>query len=69
MSKRLDRFETFIKAGLIASKDVEPYLDYWIERISLRHPSSRDQPRLQQLGEYIRAYDFAGVIDLLARFG
>lgn len=64
----LDRFETFIKAELITSKDVEPYLDYWIARISLRHPSTRGQQRFEQLAEYIRAYEFAGVTNLLARF-
>jgi len=65
----LERFENFIEVGLIDVEDVRPYLSYWIERISGRHPDSRDQARLQQLWCYVDAYEFKGVQRLVARFG
>ena len=65
----LERFENFIEVGLIDVDDVRPYLSYWIDRISGRHPGSADQSRLQQLWRYVEAYEFRGVQSLVARFG
>lgn len=47
--------------------DMTPYLQYWLDGVSLGHPYASDEPRLQQLQNYIRRYEFVGVVTLPER--
>ncbi len=60
----LERFESYIRAGLITESDVEPYLDYW--GVHLR-PDSPD-PKLRRIREYMSHYGWDGATSLLDRF-
>ncbi len=63
----LDRFETFIVARLVEIEDVAPYLDYWLEHLSIKDASD-DEQRLVALNNYIEVYGFDGVTNLIARY-
>jgi hypothetical protein len=60
----LERFESYIRTGLITPSDVEPYLDYW--GLHLR-PDSPD-PKLRRIREFMAHYGWDGATGLLDRF-
>jgi len=64
-----DRFNNFIKVGLIHKSDVEPYLTYWLKEICMIPKDPVGNERKKQLHRYIRHYKFDGVLELFERFG
>jgi hypothetical protein len=60
----LERFEQFIKAGLITAKELEPYLKYWISTIA---ENMEDDVR-NAIYHYINQYGFTGTQELFNRF-
>jgi hypothetical protein len=60
----LERFESYIRSGLITADDVEPYLDYWGKH--LRRDSS--DPKLRRIREFMEHYGWDGAGNLLDRF-
>ena len=65
---RLERFESYIEAGLISAKELKPYLGYWIEIIANRESKRKPQDFYTSLWSYIDEYDFHGVQRLARRF-
>lgn len=66
---RLDRLETFIDAGLIDKKELEPFIAYWIHRISSENVPETDATWRCALLAYIDYYRYSGVQRLFERFG
>ncbi|MDZ4784498.1 MAG: hypothetical protein SGJ02_00315 [bacterium] len=60
-----ERYNQFIEAGLLSAKELEPYLNYWIEAIS-----SKIEPDVRNaIYHYINSYGFSGTKKLFLRFG
>jgi hypothetical protein len=61
----LERFEQFIRAGLVGASEFQPYLAYWIQSIC-----EETNPELRRiLNEYVAFYHFEGVASLFQRYG
>lgn len=65
----LERFETFVRSGLVSAEEFGPYLDYWV-RIIGDPANDRKFPDLRDaLWTFIKEYRFTGVQSFFARFG
>ena len=58
-------FEQYIDAGLITHKELEPYLNYWIQTISKRY-LPEDTKNI--IHAYIDSYNFKGTQNLINRY-
>jgi hypothetical protein len=65
----LERFEDFIAAGLITTRQLKPYLYYWIETIADYDRAGERSGRLTAIADFIAAYEYTGVNRLIQRFG
>ena len=65
----IERFESYVTAGLIEDRDLRPYLHYWAYHISASQPGDRRVDRLVQLKQYADYYGFSGARSLLSRLG
>ena len=60
-----EKFQQFIEAGLITTKELEPYLRYWIKRIS-----DDIEPDVKNtIHHYINEYGYTGVQEFFKKFG
>ena len=60
-----ERFCSFIEARLVTKKELEPYINYWIETISYK----MEENVRNVLHQYIDKYDFTGTQKLFLAFG
>ena len=65
----LQRFEQYIKSGLVAQEAFLPYLSYWFELIHERDGKRKRPLVLLQVRDFICVYDYRDVVDLFERFG
>ena len=66
----LERFEEFIAAGLITTRQLKPYLDYWIQTIADYDKAGERSGRITAIAEFIATYEYTGVDNvLIQRFG
>jgi hypothetical protein len=65
----LDRFEKFAKEGLVETKDLAPFIQYWVDVIGDANNEQKPEHIRDRIWAYIRDYRFNGVTDLLKRFG
>jgi hypothetical protein len=65
----LERFETFVEAGLVSAAEFRPYLGYWLDIIG--DPANDRKPAdfRQALWLFIEVFKFQGVQTFLLRFG
>jgi hypothetical protein len=60
----LERFEHFIRAGLVDKKDLEPYLDQWVTALG---DTGRSKQKI--LREYVHCSKYLGVEHLIELWG
>ncbi|MGH6978474.1 MAG: hypothetical protein ACRED4_04165, partial [Brevundimonas sp.] len=61
----LDRFQHFVRTGLISRADLRPYLEYWVTTIDQElEPVMKERVR-----DYVTFYRFDGAQMLLASLG
>jgi len=65
---RLERFEYFLEAGLVSSKEFAPYLRYWLDILGNEHSGRKSPAVVQAIWAYIDFY-YSEVGSLLRRFG
>jgi len=65
---RLERFEYFMEAGLVSSKEFAPYLRYWLDILGNENSGRKSPPVVQAIWAYIDFY-YSEVSSLLRRFG
>lgn len=65
----LERFECFIRAGLITKTQLEPFLGYWIKQIADTKGSRKGSRVIEAARHYIEKYYFGEVQVLCGRFG
>jgi CRISPR/Cas system-associated endonuclease/helicase Cas3 len=69
---RLERIESLIKNGVISKSNFADHFSYWLKLMDENKPEKlshfSDAKRIA-LWNYIRDYEFNGVIKLFARFG
>jgi hypothetical protein len=65
----LERFEDFIAAGLITSRQLRPYLYYWIQTIADYDRAGERSGRITAIATFIATYGYTGVNRLIRRFG
>ena len=58
-------FEQYIEAGLITSKELEPYIKYWINTIS----DDIESDVKNTIHHYINEYGYKGTQTIFTRFG
>ena len=66
---QLERFEVFIRSGLVTYSALRPYLQYWFELIGNPQYGRKSPDLIYRLWSYIADYGFSGVQDLADRFG
>jgi hypothetical protein len=64
----LQRFGHFIEANLVSSKELNPYLRYWLELIAIADLQEEGEWRGALLS-YINYYKYSGVVKLFAAYG
>jgi hypothetical protein len=65
---RLERFEYFLEAGLVSSRQFEPYLRYWLDILGNENSGRKSPEVVHAIWGYIDFY-YSGVTSLLRRFG
>jgi hypothetical protein len=65
---RLERFEYFLEAGLVRSKEFAPYLMYWLDILGNEKSGRKPPEVVWAIWVYIDFY-YSGVTSLLRRFG
>jgi hypothetical protein len=65
----LQRFEHFVAAGLVSSRDFAPYLRYWVTLLGDAHSGRKPQVVVAAIWRYIEFYGYSDVQRFLARFG
>jgi hypothetical protein len=65
----LERFSSYVTAGLVSARDLRPYLGYWIDDIAQPTADVRDAQWNCCLFAYIEYYRYTGVQDLFLAFG
>ena len=65
---RLERFEYFLEAGLVSSRQFAPYLRYWLDILGNENSGRKSPEVVRAIWGYIDFY-YAGVTSLLRRFG
>lgn len=66
---KLGMFQNYIDSKLISKKDIEPYLQYWIELIGKSKDGKKDEHIINQLWVFINYYGYNSVIKLVENFG
>jgi hypothetical protein len=66
---KLGMFQNYIDSKLIAKKDIEPYLSYWINLIGDINTDRKAAQCFKQLWNFINYYEYKAVIKLLKSFG
>lgn len=66
---RLIMFDNYIETGLIATKDIKPYLIYWIKILADNQNHRKSNAVRTQIWLYIDEYGFNRVRDFCSRFG
>jgi hypothetical protein len=61
----LERFNAYETSGLVSLSDIQPYLQYWADKICREPKQDGTEDRLIQLREYIPRYGFDGARRLL----
>lgn len=65
----LERFENFIKAGLVSEEEFKPYLVYWLKIIARKDKKPIKSLEFHQsLWDFIDSYGYTGVRNLLKRY-
>ena len=62
-----ERFELFIRAGLVTQKQLEPYLKYWAEQLVASY-SNKPNEIVELSRKYIRKYYFDEAETLCSRY-
>lgn len=65
----LERFETFIQAGLVKVQEFQPYLDYWLNILGNPHSGRKAIAFYTALSEFLNTYSYARTRQLLSRYG
>jgi hypothetical protein len=65
---RLERFEYFLQAGLVSSRQFAPYLAYWMDILGNEHSGRKSPEVVRAIWGYVDFY-YSGVASLLRRFG
>jgi hypothetical protein len=65
---RLERFEYFLEAGLVSSREFAPYLGYWLDILGNQNSGRKPPEVVRAIWGYIDFY-YSGVTSLLRRFG
>lgn len=65
----LRRFEHFIEVGLVRPSDFEPYLRYWLQRLSSPSKHGKQASLLRVIWRYIDFYEYIEVKRFVARYG
>jgi hypothetical protein len=66
---RLNMFENYIEAGLIKTKDLKPYLIYWINILADPMNERKKKEVRAQIWKYIDEYGYHELRKLCRRFG
>jgi hypothetical protein len=69
---RLERIESLIKNGVMTKADFADHFSYWLKLMDENEPQKPTHFSINKrtaLWQYIRDYEFNGVIRLFARFG
>jgi hypothetical protein len=65
----LGRFASYVESGLISRKELDPYLEYWINDIAAYTTNPEDAAWTCTLFAYIEFYDFKSVQNLFVEYG
>lgn len=69
----LQKFDQFIKAGLVKKKQFQPFLSYWLNLIGNRDDWNKEDGKgttyMRQLLDFIAYYGYSDVIRLFRRYG
>ncbi len=60
----LERFSHYVATGLISTKDLSPYLDYWITRVAVEDPRWKPQQFFVSVHRFVDKYNYTGVKSL-----
>jgi hypothetical protein len=66
---KLSMFQNYIDSGLIKTKDLKPYFDYWIELIGNDKLDRKSKGKFEQLWRFINYYEYRQIIKLFDNFG
>lgn len=65
----VETFASYVRTGLVAPRDLRPYLGYWVEDISSKTDDRDDDLWTCCILSYIDYYGYKGVQELFAAFG
>ncbi|MDQ8015104.1 MAG: hypothetical protein REI96_21845 [Flavobacterium nitrogenifigens] len=65
---KLSMFQNYIDNKLITTKDLKPYLEYWINMIGDRNKAQKNPMYIENLWKFIKRYEYSQVIKLLKSF-
>jgi hypothetical protein len=65
----LQRFEHFVAAGLVRSRDFAPYLHYWLKLLGDANSGRKPQVTVAAIWRYIEYYGYHDVQRFMDRFG
>ena len=64
-----ERFEQFTITGMIKPNEIQPYIQYWINKISINEQDNENEKIFKKtLYKYIDKYEFSGTKKLFQRF-
>ena len=66
---RIGWFDIYIQTGLIETKDIKPYLIYWINIIADETNERKDNDLREQMWRYIKEYNYIDFISICKKFG
>jgi hypothetical protein len=64
----LERFESFIEAGLVSERDFVPYLHYWTNALAGNDPGLSGGEVLSRFWKFVDFYGYRGVRSLVSRY-
>ncbi len=65
----LERYNHYIESNLVTSQEFKPYLNYWLDIIGNKDNNRKPKECREAILNYLKIYNYAGVIDLLSRYG
>jgi len=65
----LERFEEFVASNLITTKQLRPYLHYWIETLADAEKAGDRTDRVTAILTFIKVHEYTGVLELIRRYG
>ena len=65
----LERFDNFVRSGLVSKEEFEPYLIYWLQSMTANEGSKEDRAWRLTLLTYISFYRYSGVKHLFKVYG